>query len=167
MRGKRVRKPAKARGPWNARRRGRIATPPSWTRANNTESSRRASSTRAASPPPLEGRALPRPAAALEQQEAAAARKRAARCAADGPGARTARSGRDSIDHAPGSHDDVVNAAAGALLSAAAPRPKVQTGMIDFARTGRITWKDDEPERRPLRIVTVTEREALRQKGLL
>lgn len=29
---------------------------------------------------------------------------------------RTARGGRDSIDHAPGSHDDVANAAAGALV---------------------------------------------------
>lgn len=32
---------------------------------------------------------------------------------------RTARSGRDSIDHAPGAHDDVANAAAGALVLAA------------------------------------------------
>ncbi len=31
---------------------------------------------------------------------------------------RTARGGRDSIDHPPGSHDDLINAAAGALLSA-------------------------------------------------
>ena len=30
----------------------------------------------------------------------------------------TARSGRDSIDHGPGAHDDVANAAAGALLDA-------------------------------------------------
>jgi hypothetical protein len=29
---------------------------------------------------------------------------------------RTARGGRDSIDHGPGAHDDVCNAAAGALL---------------------------------------------------
>jgi hypothetical protein len=29
---------------------------------------------------------------------------------------RTARSGKDSIDHAPGGHDDLANAAAGALL---------------------------------------------------
>ena len=29
---------------------------------------------------------------------------------------RTARGGRDSIDHAPGAHDDVINAAAGALV---------------------------------------------------
>ena len=32
---------------------------------------------------------------------------------------RTARSGRDSIDHGPGAHDDVANVAAGALLLAA------------------------------------------------
>jgi hypothetical protein len=32
---------------------------------------------------------------------------------------RTARGGRDSIDHAPGSHDDIVNAVAGALCVAA------------------------------------------------
>jgi hypothetical protein len=31
---------------------------------------------------------------------------------------RTARGGRDSIDHGPGAHDDIVNSAAGALLSA-------------------------------------------------
>jgi hypothetical protein len=29
---------------------------------------------------------------------------------------RTARGGRDSIDHPPGGHDDVANAAAGALV---------------------------------------------------
>ena len=33
---------------------------------------------------------------------------------------RTARSGRDSIDHTPNGHDDVINAAAGALVSVAA-----------------------------------------------
>jgi hypothetical protein len=32
---------------------------------------------------------------------------------------RTARSGRDSIDHGPGGHDDVINAAAGAVVLAA------------------------------------------------
>jgi hypothetical protein len=33
---------------------------------------------------------------------------------------RTSRSGRDSVDHGPGGHDDVVNAAAGALVLASA-----------------------------------------------
>jgi hypothetical protein len=37
---------------------------------------------------------------------------------------RVSRGGRDSIDHAPGGHDDVANAAAGALVLAAAP-PRV------------------------------------------
>ena len=32
---------------------------------------------------------------------------------------RTARGGRDSIDHAPGAHDDLANAAAGAIVRAA------------------------------------------------
>jgi len=36
---------------------------------------------------------------------------------------RVARGGRDSIDHAPGSHDDVANAAAGALLLTKTRRP--------------------------------------------
>ena len=31
---------------------------------------------------------------------------------------RTSRGGRDSIDHAPGAHDDVLNAVAGALVTA-------------------------------------------------
>jgi hypothetical protein len=35
---------------------------------------------------------------------------------------RTARGGKDSIDHAPNAHDDLINAAAGALTSATAKR---------------------------------------------
>jgi hypothetical protein len=38
---------------------------------------------------------------------------------------RTARSGRDSVDHAPGSHDDVINAVAGALVSVPVKDPTV------------------------------------------
>jgi hypothetical protein len=34
---------------------------------------------------------------------------------------RTARGGRDTIDHPPSGHDDVANAVAGALVYAAAP----------------------------------------------
>ncbi|MGA9441972.1 MAG: hypothetical protein WBV18_00880 [Methyloceanibacter sp.] len=37
---------------------------------------------------------------------------------------RTSRGGRDSIDHAPGGFDDLANAAAGALLSAMAKKPR-------------------------------------------
>jgi hypothetical protein len=36
---------------------------------------------------------------------------------------RMARSGKDSIDHAPGAHDDLANAACGALLRAGSYRP--------------------------------------------
>ena len=43
---------------------------------------------------------------------------------------RTARGGRDSIDHPPNAHDDVINAAAGALLAAAGPTPASQYGGI-------------------------------------
>ncbi|WP_429912888.1 hypothetical protein [Glycocaulis sp.] len=42
---------------------------------------------------------------------------------------KTARGGRDSIDHAPGAHDDVINAAAGALLAAAKQRPTRPEGV--------------------------------------
>ena len=56
---------------------------------------------------------------------------------------RTARGGRDSIDHAPGSHDDMANAVAGAVLLATAKRPQMRMGTID--PDGRITWHDEEP----------------------
>ena len=56
---------------------------------------------------------------------------------------RTARGGRNSIDHAPGSHDDMANAVAGAALMATAKRPPTRTGAI--APDGRITWHDPEP----------------------
>jgi hypothetical protein len=80
---------------------------------------------------------------------------------------RTSRAGRDSIDHAPGGHDDVANAAAGALLAATAKKPKMRCGTIDFARTGKVTWHDEELERTRLRIVTISEKEDLRRRGLL
>jgi hypothetical protein len=37
---------------------------------------------------------------------------------------RTARSGKDSIDHAPGAHDDLANAAAGVLVLAQPTRDR-------------------------------------------
>ncbi len=43
---------------------------------------------------------------------------------------RTSRSGKDSIDHAPGGHDDLVNAAAGALVRAA--RGSDEAGSDEF-----------------------------------
>jgi hypothetical protein len=47
---------------------------------------------------------------------------------------RTARGGRDSIDHAPGGHDDVANAAAGALVLAAGQLSKAES----WAAWGRL-----------------------------
>lgn len=44
---------------------------------------------------------------------------------------RTARGGRDSIDHAPGAHDDLANAVAGALVGATSPR---EPGLLTFMR---------------------------------
>jgi hypothetical protein len=53
---------------------------------------------------------------------------------------RTSRAGRDSIDHAPGAHDDVANAAAGALLAATAKKPTMRLGAIGV--DGRVFWHD-------------------------
>ena len=45
---------------------------------------------------------------------------------------RVARSGKDSIDHAPGGHDDVANSAAGALVCTSAPSRKVTIGEFSI-----------------------------------
>ena len=54
---------------------------------------------------------------------------------------KTARGGRDSIDHGPGSssHDDLINAAAGALVLAShdGSRPDVSAVGVDFHGTAR------------------------------
>jgi hypothetical protein len=48
---------------------------------------------------------------------------------------RTARGGRDSIDHAPGMHDDVANAVAGALILAAAKtQMKISDAILEWSR---------------------------------
>jgi hypothetical protein len=44
---------------------------------------------------------------------------------------RTSRAGRDSIDHAPSAHDDMANAAAGALLAAVAKQKQLSYGLTD------------------------------------
>jgi Terminase large subunit, T4likevirus-type, N-terminal len=43
---------------------------------------------------------------------------------------RTARGGRDSIDHGPGAHDDIANAVAGALVLAVAKRPMIISDAV-------------------------------------
>jgi len=49
---------------------------------------------------------------------------------------RTARGGRDSVDHPPNAHDDVANGAAGALLMASTGRQPLR---IDPELLNRIT----------------------------
>src|SRR5206468_2392083 len=51
----------------------------------------------------------------------------------------TARGGRDSIDHAPGAHDDLANAAAGAIVLAT--KPAFRTPMAVVGTSGVYgTW---------------------------
>lgn len=53
---------------------------------------------------------------------------------------RTTSSGRDSIDHAPGGHDDVVNAASGALVAASARSGLTLVGF-ESAGTRPSAWR--------------------------
>jgi hypothetical protein len=50
---------------------------------------------------------------------------------------RTARGGRDSIDHAPGAHDDLVNAVAGALLLVGSGRQPMRISAEMLARAAQ------------------------------
>jgi len=54
---------------------------------------------------------------------------------------RTARGGKDSIDHAPGAHDDVANAVAGALLLAVEGRRPLVISNAVLARSRRPTQR--------------------------
>jgi hypothetical protein len=54
----------------------------------------------------------------------------------------TGRSGRDSITHAPGLHDDVINAVAGALLLA-----------VDVANAPAVSYEMSAEELRQLRAL--------------
>ncbi len=57
---------------------------------------------------------------------------------------RVARSGQTSVDHPAGAHDDLVNAAAGAMVAAAMPRPTVE--LFDPLTGERhLPWPDDDP----------------------
>ncbi len=47
---------------------------------------------------------------------------------------KTARGGRDSIDHGPGGHDDLANATAGALVEAARERTRVSISCFGEPR---------------------------------
>ena len=77
---------------------------------------------------------------------------------------RTSRAGRDSIDHAPRAHDDMANAAAGALLAAVAKQKQLSYGLTDggaILHDGtRVTEEELRGRARPrLRLVTVDELE--------
>jgi hypothetical protein len=65
---------------------------------------------------------------------------------------RTARGGRDSIDHPPNGHDDVVNAVAGAvtLTFSATPQLKVSADIVAKARRWTCRARKDRspPQRR-------------------
>ena len=73
--------------------------------------------------------------------------------------------GRDTIGHPPGCHDDIAVATAGALLAATAKKPKMRWGTID--PHGRVHWKGEEPEPPRIRYVVLTEQEDLKRRGLL
>jgi hypothetical protein len=51
---------------------------------------------------------------------------------------RTARGGRDSVDHRPGAHDDVANACAAALVLAESARPPLYFSPTFLARLSRL-----------------------------
>lgn len=51
--------------------------------------------------------------------------------------------GRDTVGHPPGAHDDVAVAACGSILMATAKQPQTRVGAID--PEGRIYWHGEEP----------------------
>jgi hypothetical protein len=55
---------------------------------------------------------------------------------------RTARSGKDSIDHAPGSHDDLINSACGALLLASRSAAKMILSPDQLRRLATMPPRD-------------------------
>ena len=57
---------------------------------------------------------------------------------------RTARGGRDSIDHPPGAHDDVANAAAGVLVYLTSARHQPVTAIFGTYVNGYIQLGDDD-----------------------
>lgn len=58
---------------------------------------------------------------------------------------RTSRAGRDSIDHAPGGHDDVANAAAGALVLALSGDAMSEQDFCDILTAGAPVARREDP----------------------
>jgi hypothetical protein len=82
---------------------------------------------------------------------------------------RVHRSGRDSVDHPPRGSDDYANVVCGALNVATREtrKPGMSWGTIDFAGTGKVTWRHDEDEPRQhsrVKIVHMSEREWIEAK---
>jgi hypothetical protein len=81
---------------------------------------------------------------------------------------RTGRSGKDAVDHPRHGSDDFANAACGVIDLCLRVQPGfMRVGAIDFVKTGRVFWHPEQRERPRVRIVTITEKEDLRQRGLL
>lgn len=78
---------------------------------------------------------------------------------------RTARSGKDSVDHPPGGRDDHANACCGALALLAAQQAQGEAYMVNFL-TGEIIVPDSEEERllRRESQLTNTPVEVIRQR---
>jgi len=85
---------------------------------------------------------------------------------------RVARSGKDSVDHPPGSHDDLINAAAGAVLAAQnSHKKRLRMGVYGYGG-GPVTEIDPvtlrpihAPEHTRVRCVKVRESEVPAVKG--
>jgi len=71
---------------------------------------------------------------------------------------RTARGGRDSIDHGPGGRDDVANAVAGALVFLTSARHQMPTGPISGTYGAGGTWRgfDERPKQSALQCEAAT-----------
>jgi hypothetical protein len=82
---------------------------------------------------------------------------------------RTARGGRDSIDHGPGAHDDLANCVAGVLTTVSGRQRRIRTGVFGYGgpatetdpTTGRLI--DQTPAR--IRWVKVQEADAPAARG--
>jgi hypothetical protein len=85
---------------------------------------------------------------------------------------RTARSGKDSIDHADGARDDIANAVAGAVLAATSKKGifRIGFGCPGYGPDGgKMVWQDAGEPRQHSRITIehISEQEDLRRRGLL
>jgi hypothetical protein len=63
---------------------------------------------------------------------------------------RTSRGGRDSIDHQPGGHDDLCNAAVGALLEATRGAQRMPAELVRFCLAAGYREPDPFWHRRPI-----------------